>query len=142
MRARHKWFWIKLALAIVSVAYGASIVYARYADRRVARNILSLERLPASVSVRRCKSTDGAGVGVVCAVTLRPSDSTAILAGYDFTRDAASGLSSARVPGHPGREFGIAAIYMVAAPPFLGQGHVRVMVDSAWRRALVDLHIE
>jgi hypothetical protein len=140
VRARL-WFWARIVVALASVVYGASIVYAHYAYRHVVRNMLSIERLPESVRVGRCSSAMEIDVKVTCSVSLEPRDSSALLAGFAFTRESASGLSTSHLPGHPGKAFAVAATYTVGMPAFANAGHIIVIVDGAWRRGLVNLQL-
>lgn len=122
--------------------YGASIVYMHFAYRTVVRNILSIERLPESVRVGRCGSAMELNVKITCNISLEPRDSTALLAGFDFARESASGVSTAQIPDHPGKAFDVAAIYKVGMPAFADAGHILVLVDASWSRALVTLQLQ
>ncbi|HKS06976.1 MAG TPA: hypothetical protein VJR92_11725 [Gemmatimonadaceae bacterium] len=136
------WFWAKVVVALASILYGASIVYAHFAYRTVVRNMLSIERLPESVRVGGCSSAMERNVKMTCSISLEPRDSTALLAGFDFARATASGLSTAQIPDHPGKAFEVGAIYKVGMPAFANAGHILVIVDASWRRGLVNLQLE
>lgn len=109
----------------------------------LASDALGLEEMPASVRDVRCKRWGATDALTTCSLKLETQDFTQLLAGRQWTRNAAAGGSYGYGSGpRVGAEFPVAAVYEAVPNNAPNGGVVRLVADATRTQAQVDLYVE
>jgi len=117
--------------------------YDWYRQPSVVAEILNIPSAPKSLRVVACKSPFTTDVLTTCSIEITPSEFSALLLGYKFTRSPINETSYtlAAVP-KVGPEFPVTVQYRVQPVSFKYGGSVTVFANAERDRAIVDLYIE